>query len=467
MRKVGFVFVVFSVLSVLSFPFCTNAQEVDLNFLVSDNDLLDKDSMNIDEIKIFLSRGYLDKYTAKDIDGKKRSAAEIIYNAATNFRLSPKFLLTLLQREQSLVEDDSPSSQQLTWAMGYGVCDGCSKKDPALKKFRGFASQIYFSAKRIRESYLTDLQAKGFTETGMGPGIEKKIDGVSIIPANNATAVLYTYTPHIQGNENFATIWKKWFDPVYPTGVTLEDETNGALWLIQNSERRPIKSMAVFLSRFNPNMLVKVPISTIEKYKIGKPISFPNYSLLRSPKGTVYLIVNDLRRGFVSQAAFNAAGFIEDEIVDVSFEDLEVFAEGEPITITTIKPEGVLLQNKSNGGVYYVENGMKHQIYSKEILANRFAGKTIIPVDVNELNRYSLSDPIKFMDGTLVGKTGVSDVFLITNGTRMKVADEATFIGYGWEWKDVVWSDEKSLSTHPINGTLTTEMNGSFINATN
>jgi hypothetical protein len=450
--------VIFSCPSPSLFLRAQDEQNVNLNYLISDEEMLDVESMSLAQIQAFLSRGSLAQYRARDIDGVERSAAEMILNASSAFDISPKFLLVLLQREQSLVEDDSPSKDQLDWAMGYAICDDCSKSDPRLQKFRGFAAQVFYSAQRIRESYLSDLTRRGFTEAGVGPGIEAVIDGTLVMPVNNATASLYTYTPHLNGNKNFVAIWTRWFYSEYPTGALLQDETSGGIWLIQNGSRRPITSRAAFFSRFNPNTLVQVPPSALDAYPIGQAITFPNYSLLRSPRGTVYLIVDDTRRGFTSQEAFKTTGFSQDEIVDVSFEELKPYAEGDPITVSSVHPDGILLQDKTTGGVFYVENGFKRPIFSKEILVNRFAGRPIVPAELADLNAYERGEPITFQDGTLIASRGTAEVFVISEGARRHIADEATFVAYGWKWNQVVWTDERSVTIHPLSQPLTTAL---------
>lgn len=423
---------------------------VDPEYLVSDAEMLDVYSMSLLDVERFLIRGALDEYVGEDVNGEAMSAAEIIFNTTQEFELSPRFLLVLLQREQSLVEDDSLTQDQLDWAMGYAVCDSCSKDDPRIAKYMGFGNQVYYAAQRIRESYLEDLESRGYTETLVGPGRESIIDGTSVTPVNFATSVLYTYTPHLHGNENFALIWDRWFDFEYVTGSLLQDKESGGIWLIQYGERRPITSRTAFYSRFNPNTVVQVSTTTLEQYPIGTPISFPNYSLLRSPGGTVYLIVDDTRRGFTSMEAFRSLGFSTDEIVDVTWEDLNAYVEGEPLTLETTYAQGALLQDKSTGGVFYVENGEKHPIFSREILANRFADDTITPVSTQELDVFDRGDAVLFQDGTLIGVPGSPDVFVVSEGMRRPIVDELTFYSYGWDWSQVVWTSERAVLEHPL-----------------
>lgn len=430
---------------------------VNPDYLISDAEMVDVYSMSLLDIERFLLRGALAQYRVSDVSGVERSAAEIIFRAAQEFDLSPRFLLVLLQREQSLVEDASPTQDQLDWAMGYAICDDCSKSDPAIQKYKGFANQVYYAAKRIRESYIADLESRGFTETGMGPGIETTIDGVRVVPVNNATASLYTYTPHLEGNENFASIWDRWFSFIHPSGTLLQDKESGGIWLIQYGLRRPITSRAAFSSRFNPQSVIQVSATSLEKYPIGSPVHFPNYSLLRSPGGTVYLIVDDTRRGFVSQEAFKVLGFSTDEIVDVTWEDLEPYRESEPLTIASNDPEGLLLQDKTTGGVYYVTEGKKHPIFSREILASRFPEATIQPVAPEDLEVFERSGSVLFQDGVLIGAAGSPDVYVISEGARHPIVDELTFYSFGWDWDQIIWTTPRAVFEHPLGEPLILE----------
>lgn len=436
------------------------------HLIVSDDQLLDTFATTKEELAVLLARGSLQNYVGPNVDGTIKSALEIIWDAAQKFSINPRFLLVLLQREQSLVEDDNPTQNQLDWAMGYAVCDDCSKLDSAIQKFKGFGKQIYFAAERIRSSYLTDLETRGFTETGIGPGREALIDNTIVIPQNNATSVLYTYTPHLHGNENFARIWSRWFDNQHLDGTLLQDKTTGGIWLIQAGFRRPITSRAAFFSRFNPQNIVAVGPSVIETYPIGSPIQFPNYSLLRSPRGTVYLIVNDERRGFTSQEAFRGIGFSPDEIVDVTWDDLNVYKEGKPIDTTSVYPQGVLLQDKETGGVYLVQNGQKQPIVSREILRTHFQTPAIRAVSKDDLAAYETADYLKFPDGTLVGSVGAPDVFVIEQGMRRPITNEETFLTYGWRWNQIVWTNERSIIIHPLGKPVIIDLTDSDVSLT-
>ncbi len=441
-----------------SLSFAASDSVFNPNLLVRDDEMTNSEAMTKEELSAFLTRGTLASFKGPDVFGTQKTAAEIILHAAQTFELNPQFLLVLLQREQSLVEKKSPAPDALDWAMGYAVCDDCAKNDPQIQKFKGFGNQVYHAAKRIRTSFLSDLDTKGRTITGVGPGIPVTIDGSTVVPANNATSVLYSYTPHLHGNYNFTKIWNRWFTRDFPNGSLLQDKDTGGVYLIQNNAKRPITSKAAFASRFNTNNIVIVPRDTLDRYEMARPITLPNYSLLRSKRGTVYLIVDDSRRGFASQEAFRVAGFVPDEIIDVSDEDLAMYAESEPITAKTVYPEKTLLQNKKTGGIFAVQNGKKHPLVSREILSVNFPHPYIIPVTEKDLSAYETAHPESFRDGTLVAVHGSPDVFVIENGRRRPIGDATTFLTYGWKWNQIVWTNERSVLLSPLGETLTTKL---------
>lgn len=420
------------------------------NFLLSDEAMTDTSAMTKEEIQHLLQRGTLATYTSENILGLKKSAADIIYETALEFQLNPQFLLVLLQREQSLVENKQPSLSNYDWAMGYAICDDCSKNDPLLQSYKGFGKQVYFGAKRIRETYLTEMENKGKTFTGIGPGIATTIDGMQVLPENMATAALYTYTPHLHGNKNFVAIWNRWFQNQFLDGTLVQNEKTGAVWLIHNQSKRLITSKAVLYSRFNPKSLIRVSEKELASYESADPIRVPNYSLLRSTKGTVYLIVDDTKRGFVSHQAFIRSGFLDDEIVDATDEELHDFVDSDPITEKTTYVQKALLQDTKTGGVFAVENNEKHPIFSKEILLSHVQSPELKRVSTKELDKFQTSDPLLFPDGTLMGAKGSPDVFVVEHGKRRPIADEATFDAYGWKWHQVVWTNERSVLLHPL-----------------
>ncbi len=114
------------------------------NYIISDRDLEDKDSMSPLRIQQFLtSQGSgLATYVADASNGARKKASDVIYDAAVFWGISPKYLMVRMQVEQSLITTSTPNERQLKWATGYAVCDSCSTSDPAIQKYGLRASAL-------------------------------------------------------------------------------------------------------------------------------------------------------------------------------------------------------------------------------------------------------------------------------------------------------------------------------------
>lgn len=428
----------------------------DPDYIISDDELTNPFALDRNQIQAYLERGYLGEYKTTDYAGVTRYAADIIWRAAQMHGVSPKFLLVLLQKEQSLVEDDAPTQKQLDWATGYAVCDDCSMDDPTIARWKGFGKQINSAALQFSEGYLADIYATGLTQGKYGPDVPVTIDSTTVIPENAATAAMYAYTPHLHGNENFIAIWDRWFGTEYPTGSLLQAAGEDGVYLIEYGYRRPITSRSALLSRFNEDLIITVSQTVLNNYPDGKPISFPNYSLLRDESGAIYLLVDDSLRHIETMEAFRAIGFNEDEITDISDEDLASYGEGTPITVTSVAPTGQLYQLAS-GAMYYVRDGVRQAVVDPAIVAARFKGQTPTVVASVVIEQFKEGKALIMPDGNLVKGASTPVVYVITDGMRRAIDSEQTFLSYGWSWNDIVTLGDEALVLHPLGAAITTE----------
>ncbi|KKW45208.1 MAG: Hemagglutinin-related protein [Parcubacteria group bacterium GW2011_GWA2_56_7] len=419
------------------------------NFLISDTEFTDRFALDVGQIYSILQRGMLGSFVTPDIDGRVRHAADIIWRAGQRNGISPKVILTMLQKEQSLIEDPEPATSQFDWAMGYGVCDACTHETPEIQRWRGFAKQINSATLQLAEGYLGDLLTVGQTVAGFSPGKPSRVDDEVVVPANNATAALYTYTPHLHGNQNFVNIFQRYFAERHPTGTLLQDAVTGGVYVIKSGKKHAITSRAALLSRYHPDRVIQTDPSTLASYQDGLAISFPNYSILRTHT-TTYLLVDDVLRPFDSEETKRSLGFVPDEELEVKEEELAGYEIGEPITQETSYPNGVVFQLTNTDAYYYVEDGVRHPVVTEDILRERYAGKTIHRVEPVRVESFKPGGPAKLPDGVLVRTHEDPTVFIITEGTRRAVVDEKTFTEMGWDWEDILVVHEDTLLVHPL-----------------
>ncbi len=426
---------------VLTLPSSLSAATFDPNFLISDEELQNWQSMNREDIQAFLNDkgGYIATWAGPDKDGVNRPVSDIIHRAAVDNKINPKYLLVKLQKEQSLITEDSPTQKQLDWATGYGVCDSCSMDDPNIQKHRGFGVQVD-SAAGIMRWYYENVHSQGWIKK---PATAYLIDSTPVTPANFATAFLYTYTPHIHGNLNFWKLWQEWFDQVYPDGSLIKTANSPDVYLIQDGEKRKFTSLTALATRFNPKLILTVPESELSRYAEGKNISLPNYSIVFDGS-TYYLLDYDFKHRFASAETVRQIGYNPDEIINVEPGDLNSYIQGNIIESNTTSPLGRIIEVRESKNQYFVEAGVMHPLFDPALIKINFPHLSLEKVSSGEFSSLGLTfgDPILPKDGTVLGVKGYNEIYVMEKGKKRHIASEAVFNGLGYSWSNIVWVNE-------------------------
>lgn len=443
----------------------TQAQDIRADFdpayIISDAEILNYNSMTANEIQKFLeSKGsYLAAYSVTNPEtGLTETAAETIYGRCQANKISPRFVLVLLQKEQGLTEDPNPSTGALNAATGYGCPDGggCNTR------WQGFWRQVNSATLQFYD-YMTSPGDYSFQKgnTYVFKNTYSTITNGSTVvtPYNTATAALYNYTPHVfNGNYNFYVLWQKYFSRNYPDGSLLQIKNDKNIWLIQDGRKRLFTSKAVLSSRFDINKVILVEKADLDKFGTSTPIKFPNYSLIRSPRGTVFLLVDDERRGIASQTIFKKFGYNKAEIISANWDDINSYKEGANLTATSTYPSGALLQDKKTGGVYWVYNGKKAPLQDKNLLTYKFKGKKIIKATTAELDQYPTTEPILFGNGELLKTASSPAVYLIYEGQKRPFMSSDLLTKLGYKLSNIITVSPQFLANY-ANGEVIKENN--------
>jgi hypothetical protein len=177
-------------------------------------------------------------FGGKPIPAGAISAAQIIWDAAQQYNISPKVLLVKLGTESAgpLTTDDWPFLSQYTYAMGSHCPDsGPGGSANCDINYSGFSMQIY-SAASLLNWYLESMTEpwwaykRPYQDNNILWNIsESNCGGSNVYIENRATAALYTYTPYqpnkaaldnmygtgdgcsAYGNRNFWRLYNDWF----------------------------------------------------------------------------------------------------------------------------------------------------------------------------------------------------------------------------------------------------------------
>lgn len=225
-------------------------------YIISDGNFFDSSSMSAGDVQNFLNSKLstcrstngipcLKDYSqvtpsraanayCRSFPGGQMSAAQLIVAVSQVCGISPRVILVMLQKEQGLITEASPSSYQYTAALGQGCPDG-APCDPA---FAGFFYQIYGAARQM-QVYIKNPNWFGY-QLGWNnilfqanPPDRAGVCGTKrVFIQNDATRALYIYTPYTPndaamanlygtgdfcsayGNRNFWRLYTDWFgDP--------------------------------------------------------------------------------------------------------------------------------------------------------------------------------------------------------------------------------------------------------------
>lgn len=415
--------------------FAVSIEDFDPDFILSDDELTYWQSMDLGAIERFLKSkgGYISTLTIEDTDGVRKPVPEIIYDTARKYKINPKYIIVKLQKEQSLVTDKTPTQKQLDWATGYGVCDSCSMDDERIQKFKGFGNQVDYSA-GIMRWYYDNVSDQSFIKR---PGTTYSISGESVRPDTLATAFLYTYTPHIQGNRNFWLLWNTWFESRFPNGTLIKGETNPEIYLLENGEKRPFKNYTALITRFDPKFVVTVPDAELADYPVGSSIALPNYAVLKNGS-KYYLLDFDTIRPFASEAVVKDLGYNPAEIIDVTNTDIAGYALGTTIT-ANYDPLGEVVFIPREGIHFFIKESVAYPIFDERLVKINYPHLTPTTKDEAYLKQFTLGHHVTIKNGIIFGIDGFNSIYVMEDGVKRHITNPAVFVGMGYKWENIQW----------------------------
>ena len=194
--------------------------------IISNDNLRASNSMSETDIQAFLNvlPGPLKSLETSDYAGHKKPAARIISEACKAWQISPKVMLTMLQKEQSLLTRTSLTKSTLTRAIGAGCPNSTTNRFP------GFGKQMWYGA-RLLDGYGEHKNGSTIAlyHTGIAVKDIYRKPNVTIYPKTLATYKLYVYNPSIgakapyrdlsgqacSGNANFWRIYRSYFGDTF------------------------------------------------------------------------------------------------------------------------------------------------------------------------------------------------------------------------------------------------------------
>lgn len=326
-------------------------------------------------------------YGGKAIPNGAQSAAQIIWNAAQKYNISPKVLLVKIATESAgpLTTDDWPFLKQYTYAMGSHCPDsgpgGAANCDT---NYAGFSMQMDSAADLMRW-YLDSMDQSWWqykkpyqVNNILWNVVERGCGGSNVYIETKATAALYTYTPYqpnqaalnnmygtgdncsAYGNRNFWRVYSDWFGSTL--GSLWRTASSGSLYYV-DGERKFLISSIDLINQYGFSLQDVRFVSQQELDAVpnaSAPFTFLLGQLVKSENdsdadgGTVYFIDSGKKLPITSIEQFTNYGFDNSMIHYLPLNSIQRLASGNSLSN--------FIQT-SNGTIYQMEAGKKRVFF--------------------------------------------------------------------------------------------------------
>lgn len=368
-------------------------------------------------------------------DGKK--ASQIIYEKAQKYKISPKVLLVLLQKEQSLVTDTWPLNQQYRTATGYG----CPDTAPCDSQYYGLVNQLDWAAKMFRA--ILNNSPDWYTPYNLGNNyIQYNPDascGGSIVNIENrATQALYNYTPYqpnkaardagwgsascgAYGNRNFYLYFTNWFGSTRDDNVVGFLNCNDSYYISESKSLKKYSITSTGITAWGLDIDDALPNSGMCDYTTSSVVISSNI-IRSSSTGRAYL--TDMGNAFYlpSQAMASAWGLgdissssyprLSGDIINTF---LKVQAKGLPYLAKSSNPD--------RSDIYFVDSAKRYTVSGSNAGQNEstrlVSGYDTIPVKTVSVALLQTLEASGTLDyGFNVGST----LYLLNHSNLLKVS---------------------------------------------
>jgi hypothetical protein len=304
------------------------------------------------------------------------SSAQIIYDAAQQYRINPKVLLVMLRKESlNLFSDSWPMKSQYKYAMGYACPDSGPNYSASCDISKaGFYKQINLAAWQLR--YYYDHMGSYNYAPGRMNTIQYAVDPncgtKSVYIENYATASLYIYTPYTPndaalnsypsavpcgayGNRNFWFMWQEWFGSSIVDGNFLRSPNDATVYLVGDKIKYPVSDSGLIGAASGLGGVGFVSQTYLDNIPTGPLLG----RTIQSPDGTVYFYDSNIKLPFTSCAMVAAYGSICGGSAKLTQSQIDKFSSGPQVSngMRTV-----------SGKSYYITAGQKREVLDDQSL---------------------------------------------------------------------------------------------------
>ena len=222
---------------------------------------------------------------------------------------------------------------------------------------------------------------------------------------NRATAALYRFTPHVfNGNYNFWKLYTRWFK--YPSGTVIKTSKSDDIYVLDNGNKRLFSTFVATQRKLNVSAAVTVSKKEFDSYETADPMTPIDGTLIKGDdSGSVFLVKNSQKRP-ISYNIFVQQKFSFANVVTLPQDEVDSYDTGGFVPPT----EGTLVTGETDGTVYMIEGDLKRPISYEMFIANKFSFAKILKLSDDEIKAFATGEFVRPPDSvalTLKGDTGI------------------------------------------------------------
>lgn len=242
-----------------------------------------------------------------------------------------------------------------------------------------------------------------------------------------------------------------------PAGKLIADP-EGRVYFTENGKKRWIVSQQLFNHLGFSWSLVKNDLAA-ENYLSGEVMRYKTGTLVKESGPAVYVIEGSVKRKVTSLQLFNYLGLSWKNLNKISDQELVLYEEGVPMQYRS----GALVKQQGGQQVYLILENVKKPFLSAEVfLANGYRWENILELSAEEMAVYATDGYVGYPEGTLLRSQNGNRVFVVKNNVLewIKSAQQFQSAGYRWSQVKVISDGEFSLlypGVNPSDLPMTTE----------
>jgi serine protease len=223
----------------------------------------------------------------------------------------------------------------------------------------------------------------------------------------------------------------------HPNGSLMRAIGKTTIYLIDSGQKRKIPSPAVFLSRYNPKLVVPVTSYEVSTYPSGSNVTFNDGVLLKGSSTGIYVLSNGKKRWIRSPKAFYSLGYKSENIVTVSDTTLSVYSNGPDVHSSTTHPDGSLIRARGATAIYLIDGGQKRKIPTPSVLISKFNRKYILETTGAKVASYPTGPSIVHNDSSILRAVGGTTIYVLSDGKKRRISHPITFSDLGYKSENI------------------------------